>query len=170
MKRPALFLPVFVIVMFVALQFHNKHQTHTSTITAHSATASYSIVKLNSKCHVISGKADRHCTPGTTFQHLTRAQVCTPGWATAHRDVSLDEKHAVYDEYGIVHHIHYTYEIDHLIPLEVGGNNAISNLWPESQPGARTKDQLENATHLAVCNGSMTLRHAWSIFRKNFTK
>lgn len=41
-----------------------------------------------------------------------------------------------------------TYEVDHLISLELGGNNSISNLWPQSYVtmpyNSHVKDKLEN--------------------------
>ena len=43
-----------------------------------------------------------------------------------------------------------TIEIDHLIPLELGGSNDIANLFPEPGFGTasyRVKDQLENRLH-----------------------
>ncbi|HKW85912.1 MAG TPA: hypothetical protein VJM82_02480, partial [Nitrospiraceae bacterium] len=54
-------------------------------------------------------------------------------------------------------------EIDHLISLELGGSNDLTNLWPEPYspaPGAHEKDKLENALHKAVCGGKMTLKEA----------
>ena len=50
----------------------------------------------------------------------------------------------------------YQHEVDHLISLELGGSNAIRNLWPEPYAGrwgARTKDVLENRLHDLVCEG-----------------
>jgi hypothetical protein len=51
-------------------------------------------------------------------------------------------------------------EIDHLIPLELGGSNDVKNLWPQPQdprPGSFEKDSLENDLHHRVCNGEMSL-------------
>src|SRR5262249_10797862 len=45
-------------------------------------------------------------------------------------------------------------EVDHVISLELGGSNDVSNLFPESysiQYGARIKDKLENYLHDLVC-------------------
>ena len=55
------------------------------------------------------------------------------------------------------------YEIDHLISLELGGSNDITNLWPEPYAGrwnARVKDNLENRLHRLVVNGELDLRTA----------
>jgi hypothetical protein len=45
-------------------------------------------------------------------------------------------------------------------PLELGGDNANANLWPEPAaptPGFHQKDVLENAMHDRVCAGSLGL-------------
>jgi hypothetical protein len=103
-------------------------------------------------------------TPGAIFIGVTTAEVCTSGWATRHRDVTSEQYPEVYGEYGI----HYpepsgTYELDHLIPLELGGDNVNANLWPEAAspaPGFHQKDVLENALHDLVCAGSLGLAAA----------
>jgi hypothetical protein len=75
------------------------------------------------------------------------------------RDVSDAEKAAVYAGYGVAW-VPYQHEVDHLISLELGGSNAIRNLWPEPYAGrwgARTKDVLENRLHDLVCAGELSL-------------
>ena len=74
---------------------------------------------------------DRRCTPGATF-HVSARQVCASGYSRRVRDVPDSEKRQVYSEYGIRHHKLGQYEVDHLIPLELGGSNSIRNLWPEA--------------------------------------
>ena len=99
-------------------------------------------------------------TPGAV-QSSDTAAICTPGWASAHRDVSYQTKDAVAAEYGISSRSGY--EIDHLIPLELGGANTVANLWPEpynSQYGAIEKDGLEDWLHEQVCNGNTSLAAA----------
>jgi hypothetical protein len=97
-------------------------------------------------------------TPGVALA-VSRARVCTSGYASGARDVSDAEKAAVYDRYGVTW-VPYQHEVDHLISLELGGSNAIRNLWPEPYAGrwgARTKDVLENRLHELVCDGSLGL-------------
>jgi excalibur calcium-binding domain-containing protein len=103
---------------------------------------------------------DAHCTPGKTIAGVTAAQVCTPGYSEGVRNVPQSEKNSVYAEYGIRRHSPGSYEVDHLISLELGGSNSIKNLWPEKQPGARSKDKLENSLHRQVCDGEISLRTA----------
>jgi len=52
------------------------------------------------------------------------------GWSTSpfggvQRNVPESEKRQVYAEYGIRSHASGQYEVDHLIPLELGGSNSI---------------------------------------------
>jgi hypothetical protein len=56
-----------------------------------------------------------------------------------------------------------SYEEDHLISLEIGGNPTDpKNLWPEpyASIGARIKDQIENKLNTMVCTNKMTLATA----------
>lgn len=88
--------------------------------------------------------------------------VCARGYAAGARNVSAATKRAVFAAYHIAPS--GDYEIDHLISLELGGSNDVSNLWPESYRtapwNARTKDRLENVLHRQVCRGRMSLRAA----------
>ena len=110
-------------------------------------------------------------TPGAIFS-VTRAEVCTSGWATRHRDVTSEQYDEVYGEYGIRYpEPSGTYELDHLIPLELGGGNANANLWPEPAwpaPGFHQKDALENALHDLVCAGSLGLATAQNDIASNW--
>ena len=57
------------------------------------------------------------------------------------------------------------YEVDHFIPLEIGGSNDLTNLWLEPAsptPGFHQKDQLENFEHGQVCNGTISVAEAQS--------
>ncbi len=78
--------------------------------------------------------------------------------------MTLDQYHEVYAAYGISYpQPPGTYELDHLIPLELGGDNANVNLWPapaSSAPGVHQKDDLENALHDLVCSGRLDLHEA----------
>ena len=108
---------------------------------------------------------DRRCSPGASYSNLTQAVLCSSGFHTSMiRSVSESEKFSVETEYGMKPgHYGSSLEIDHIIPLELGGSNDIANLYPEmlgANPGYKVKDQLENRAHDLVCAGKMTLRDA----------
>jgi hypothetical protein len=109
-------------------------------------------------------KADRDCTPGAFFATATRAKLCKAGYTKKVRHVTAATKRNVFEEYAIEYPPPAdTYEVDHLIALEIGGSNAIENLWPEAyagRRGARTKDKQENALHRRVCAGTLSLKAA----------
>ena len=89
--------------------------------------------------------------------------VCQPGYTKKVRHTSSQLKHRIYVEYGIDRRGGH-YEIDHLIPLELGGTDVAENLWPESfdtEPwNAHAKDQLENFLHAEVCAGRIPIEQA----------
>jgi hypothetical protein len=72
-------------------------------------------------------------------------------------------KHRLMRVYGVRGSIH-DYELDHLIPLELGGcPDCEVNLWPERRnvfPGASEKDEVERYLHAQVCSGAMHLAEA----------
>ena len=112
---------------------------------------------------------NRALTPGAALAVGT-ARICVRGYASSVRDVPESEKDAVYARYGIPH-VAYRHEVDHLVSLELGGSNVISNLWPEPYAGrwgARTKDVLEDRLHDLVCSGTIGLRHAQHIEARNW--
>lgn len=103
---------------------------------------------------------DPTLTPGVALD-VTAKEVCVPGYATKTRNVPSSVKRKAYLEYGIPTHRPGEYEVDHLISLQLGGSNALANLWPQSfetQPwNAHTKDRLESELHRLVCDGRMSL-------------
>ncbi len=108
-------------------------------------------------------------TPGDVIQNLPLDLLCMEGYTTTVRNVSKTTKKNVFELYNISYPPkENTYVIDHLIPLELGGSNSIKNLWPqsieESSTSAKMKDKLENMLHTKVCEGSISLYEAQSIF------
>jgi hypothetical protein len=106
----------------------------------------------------------RSLTPGVAFA-VGKARICVSGYSASVRNVPQAEATAVYVRYGVAH-VPYVHEVDHLVSLEIGGSNAIANLWPEPYAGrwgARTKDVLENRLHELVCSGRLALRTAQRI-------
>lgn len=114
-------------------------------------------------CKINNNLPDKTCTPGSVFADATAKEICVSGYAGKARDVSLEAKKKVYANYAIIFpQPTGTYELDHLIPLELGGDNAVTNLWPESDsvPGFHGKDLVENYLHHKVCDDGMDLQTA----------
>jgi hypothetical protein len=67
---------------------------------------------------------DPKLTPGDSFP-VTVQGLCVPGYTKKVRNVPAEMKREVYEEYGVTSHGSGEYELDHLIPLELGGSNSI---------------------------------------------
>ena len=141
--------------------------THSST-TADAATIGHTVLfrmrTERSGCK-LGANPDRRCSPGAYYSGLTKAVICGPSFRTSTiRHVPDSLKHAVETEYGLAAKAYgATLEIDHIVPLELGGSNDIANLFPERAlpaPSFRIKDKLENQLHDLVCRGQMTLLEA----------
>lgn len=116
-----------------------------------------------SKCEVTGSLPDRACTPGTTLVSQTETTVCKSGNASTNRNVSATAKKSAYINYGIKDHAAGEYEVDHLVPLSLGGGNTSANLWPEATspaPGWKEKDIVEVYLHDHVCSGDIDLKTA----------
>lgn len=104
-------------------------------------------------------------TPGDVDVNASIEDICTPGYSRSVRDVSQKTKKLVFHTYGIDPKKD-KYEIDHLIPLSLGGSNDVKNLWPQSYTttpfNAFKKDVLENRLHDLVCSDKITLDDAKS--------
>ena len=128
---------------------------------------------------------DPHWTPGAA-RHVSTREVCRRGSSRDARHVTEAMRRQVFRRYGMPRGNHtgacrgaQGCEIDHLISLELGGANAITNLWPQPFAGrwnARMKDRLELRLHQEVCTGVLPMRAAqhairtdWvAAFRKRF--
>lgn len=109
---------------------------------------------------------DPRCTPGSIDPAVTQASIrqtiCTPGYTKRVRPAEAETERFKYDvaypAYGVPDSRHT--ELDHEVPLELGGSNAAANLWPEWPPTPNPKDTVENALHAAVCDGQVSLTAA----------
>ncbi len=112
-------------------------------------------------CEVRGPLPDPACSPGSVFVDATPDKFCVPGYTKTVRNVSAKLKKQVYAEYGLTPQPRGTYEVDHIIPLAIGGDNSIANLFPESAlptPGFKEKDLVEIYLQQEVCAGRADLR------------
>lgn len=136
--------------------------TDTGT-TSGTTSQQFGVQTKTSGCVANGALPDAACTPGAIFPDATVNQICQSGYASSVRNVPTSVKNQVYAEYGITTHYTGQYEVDHLVSLELGGSNDISNLWPEAAsptPGFHQKDQVENYMHDQVCSGKVSLKQA----------
>jgi len=102
-------------------------------------------------------------TPGDTFD-VTAQDVCILGYAKKVRAVPAWLKRQAYAECGITQYKTGDYEVDHLIPLSLGGSNSIRNLWPQSTKTSPwslyVRDALERKLRKPVCAGQLDLKTA----------
>ena len=105
---------------------------------------------------------DPKLTPGETIT-VTKEELCGDGRATLDDDVSIKMKSRVFDIYGIKPDAPVSYNVDHLIPTELGGANSIKNLWPQplsGEWGYIDKNKLERRLRRMVCSGELDLKKA----------
>jgi hypothetical protein len=90
--------------------------------------------------------------------------ICVTGYTTTVRDVPQSLREAVFARDNVPYpQPTGTTELDHIIPLEIGGSNAENNLFVEFAepiPGFHEKDKLENYLHDHVCNGEINIDYA----------
>lgn len=124
-----------------------------------------------SGCVSAFGLPDPACSPGAVEPNATTDQICAPGYSSGVGDVPDALGNQVYAEYGIASYSPGQYEIDHIIPLDLGGSNDISNLFPEAadpRPGFHEKDLVENWLHDQVCSGAILLPDAQFAIARNW--
>jgi hypothetical protein len=107
-------------------------------------------------------RPDAKLTPGAVLT-TDVATVCAPGYTKTVRHTSGKLKAMIYREYGLDRADGH-FEIDHLIPLELGGADVAENLWVESYDtlpwNAHLKDKLEDRLHALVCAGKLPIEQA----------
>ncbi len=191
-RRLKLIFPVIIILVALSLlskSFPNYNpspngnqpspiatQNVTASPVATEESPSVSLVPIaqptSAKKIAVGKYPDARLTPGDVFAGATAKDVCVSGYSSSVRDVPVTVKRQVYEEYGIPYpQPTGSYELDHFIPLELGGSNDIKNLWPEpaeTTPGFHEKDKVENYLHQQVCSGSEGLVQAQSEIRTDW--
>jgi hypothetical protein len=104
----------------------------------------------------VSGMVDTHVTQATI--HVTICQRGYTAQARPPRQVTDAIKHRLA---GGLPGSPQDYELDHLVPLGLGGHpTSANNLWLQSRQEAAIKDRDELRLHREVCAGRMTLEQA----------
>jgi hypothetical protein len=134
---------------------------------------------LHGRCYFRDGSKlpDPRCTPGSIDPIVTQANIkstiCRTGWTEPHlrppeSQTEDFKRYVAFPHYGLTWY--RSSELDHLVPLELGGSNDATNLWPElGKPSGNPKDSVENALHRAVCSGRVSLARAQAAIASNWT-
>ena len=116
---------------------------------------------------------DPNCTPGAFNPTITPALLSNPSFRTScvrQHTTTAKEKAATYRWYSIPHPSNnagatQSCELDHLVPLELGGADTLDNIWPQCGPPGislneryfKQKDMVENYLAWMVRRGQMDL-------------
>jgi hypothetical protein len=112
-------------------------------------------------------------TPGEAL-NLSLPETKKIGSGPGHlSNLSAEVKRAVFGGYGLSVD-ERNYEIDHLIPLSLGGANSTKNLWPHSRKGSfwtvEKKMALEKRLYRLVRSGRLPLLTARQEIASNWAK
>jgi hypothetical protein len=117
---------------------------------------------------------DPTLTPGVV-RTTDVALICSTGTRDL-RHWSRERDDHIMIEYGLLPGPHPDFEIDHLIPLGIGGADDDLNLWPEPRRSveptwnAERKDRLEEKLRELVCDGSLDIETAQKAIADDWTE
>jgi hypothetical protein len=129
---------------------------------------------------------DPGCTPGAINPTVTSAILRDPMFSThclRNDAISADEKKTTYKTYGLAEPpinggANETCELDHLVPLELGGAVTPDNVWPQCGPPGvmldaryfKEKDKVEEYLAVMVRMGKMDLLGAQKGIASDWTQ
>jgi hypothetical protein len=114
---------------------------------------------------------DRRVTPGSFFPDVTAADICDLHYVLGVRQPRFNAKVEAFANYGVSTHDRDVYQVDRLVPVSLGGNNAVENLWPQpsgERYGAQAKDRLERQLRGLVCSHKLSLATAQQAIATNW--
>lgn len=129
---------------------------------------------------------DHNCTPGAINPSVTVDVLNNPNFRTCclrDKVESEEAKKVAYKWYGIQEPQgnkgnDQVCELDHLVPLELGGGDSMDNIWPQCGPDNVTlkeryfkqKDQVEQYLATQVRSGQMDLAKAQRAIAADYTQ
>jgi len=114
---------------------------------------------------------NNYYTPGKA-EKVDIKQLCAATFDASAKPISDWQKNETLTRYG-VRPEKFSGELEHLIPVSLGGTNDPDNLYPFHGQGEYTleaKQRLAAKLHELVCDGKISLKQAQEIFKKDWTK
>jgi hypothetical protein len=192
MRKPNVLL-LFALILFTAIHLETAAQAAKKTTCVACTVPGLDVrssvplaaATKTSGCKLrrgISGIAmqDPDCTPGAINQSVTIDVIRNEKFHAACVNSCLtsdSEKTEIYSRYG-VEPDPATCELDHLVPLELGGADSLDNIWPQCGPVEaqglkihfKEKDKVESYFTTLVKTGKMPLREAQQAIAKDWTQ
>lgn len=106
---------------------------------------------------------DQKLTPGDSLP-VSKDDLCKPEYTSPADDLTIAVKREVFDRY-VMGPTDVGYNVDHLIPIGLGGSDSLKNLWPQPLAGEwnyHMKNRLEKRLRKMVCSGELKLEEAQS--------
>jgi hypothetical protein len=110
-------------------------------------------------------------TPGAKGR-ANEAQVCAADFEASAKPIAKWQRDQALERYG-KRPEDFTGELDHLIPVSLGGTSDPDNLWPipsNKEMGPEQKKALDLKLHEMVCAKTLTLKAAQDAIKKDWVK
>jgi hypothetical protein len=110
-------------------------------------------------------------TPGAKGK-ASEAQVCAADFEASVKPMAKWQHDQALERYG-KRPEDFTGELDHLIPISLGGTNDLENIWPlppNKDMGPEQKRELDRKLHQLVCDKTLTLKAAHEAIRKDWSR
>jgi hypothetical protein len=110
-------------------------------------------------------------TPGNKSR-ANEAQVCAADFEASVKPMAKWQRDQALERYG-KRPEEFTGELDHLIPISLGGTNDPENLWPlpaNKDMGPAEKKALDQKLHQMVCDKTIKLKDAQDAIKKDWVK
>jgi hypothetical protein len=110
-------------------------------------------------------------TPGSATK-VDAKLLCSEQFSATVKPLTAWQKEEALTRYGIRPEA-FDGTLEHLVPVSLGGTNSPDNLFPFHAQGDFTleaKTQLAEKLRQLVCDGSVSLKAAQDLFKKDWTK
>jgi len=110
-------------------------------------------------------------TPGNKSK-ANDAQICAADFEASVKPIAKWQRDQALERYG-KRPEDFTGELDHLIPISLGGTNDPDNVWPippSKTMGPEQKKALDLKLHQLVCDKTLKLKDAQDAIKKDWVK